>query len=956
MKKKLLKKVTQKTIIIIAIFVVSISIIFPTKSQAVDVGGVLAKPLTSFALFLLDVLEGGLQYYFIGGPINTAVVTFSSDEYLTIEDQLKLSENASDKKVEDDVSDYQSWLSENWIGSDEKGWDYVVTKFSPAEIFTNKIPMFSINFIDPPETGNNQESIASALQGTISSWYKALRMLAFVGMLSILVYVGIRMILSSTAGDKAKYKNMIMDWIVALCLLFFLHYIMEFTIIVTDSITSMVSSVGGSDFEVVLKQGNDNADTKLGDTPYVTNLMGLTRFRAQNENLAPRLMYILIYAMLVAYTVIFAFTYLKRVLMMAFLTVISPIVVLTYPIDKISDGNAQGFNMWLKEYIFNALLQPVHCILYAVLVGSALELAVDNPFYAIAAMAFILPAEQLMRKFFNFSKASAGTVSGVEGFAGGLIANKFLGGFSNRMTSGNSGGNSGGNNGNSDGSSNGKLRMQNGPSIGSLFGGGDSQSSEGTQTATPRQMSSASVGAPTTAGLHNSKISDKKLAEWKANNNKNQSKGTGIITPAQARQNIENRKKREDYQHRIDDLQNVLDDPDTIPEDRAVYQEQIDYYKGKIDEMDNPLNSNGQEDLTPEQIEDYKMRRDNLQNAIDDPNTTPEDRTIYQDELDFYNSKLNDIDNNNDDIDLPVQSTPTMSEPIEEDKPVLMNSQQARQVSAQRQATVDGNGVMPSGTSVPSGTTASSSKGKKQIRGIKNVLTSPEMKEGLAKGAKTAARFTVGGGMALVAGGITLAASGGDLSKAATATAGAYAVGSGMTNKAINTGKSIVKSASNARDTLQYRYTEGAEGVQAAQKQLEEKQMAKQKKEFMKDSSNVQKAKEMAYNLQKDDYKQVLEDTYKLKTRGVEEKNIEKTLEVAYGKPGGEPGVGIDEAGAVAKEIQKYGTNVLLDEKKPKILEKRFAKDIMQKGSGNITEEQAKVKAKEVMKIFEKFL
>ena len=51
---------------------------------------------------------------------------------------------------------------------------------------------------------------------------------------------------------------------------------------------------------------------------------------------------------------------------MAFLTIISPIVALTYPIDKM-DGEAKGFNMWLREFIFNALLQPLHYILYYIL-------------------------------------------------------------------------------------------------------------------------------------------------------------------------------------------------------------------------------------------------------------------------------------------------------------------------------------------------------------------------------------------------------------------------------------------------------------------------------------------------------------------------------------------------------------------------------------------------------------
>lgn len=89
---------------------------------------------------------------------------------------------------------------------------------------------------------------------------------------------------------------------------------------------------------------------------------------------------------------------------MAFLTLIAPLVALTYPIDKLKDGKAQAFDMWIKEYIFNALLQPFHLIIYTIFVSSAVELAAKNPIFAIIALAFITPAEKLLRKFFGFEK------------------------------------------------------------------------------------------------------------------------------------------------------------------------------------------------------------------------------------------------------------------------------------------------------------------------------------------------------------------------------------------------------------------------------------------------------------------------------------------------------------------------------------------------------------------------
>ena len=41
----------------------------------------------------------------------------------------------------------------------------------------------------------------------------------------VLLYVGIRMMLSSIASEKSKYKKMLGDWVISMCLVFVLHYI-----------------------------------------------------------------------------------------------------------------------------------------------------------------------------------------------------------------------------------------------------------------------------------------------------------------------------------------------------------------------------------------------------------------------------------------------------------------------------------------------------------------------------------------------------------------------------------------------------------------------------------------------------------------------------------------------------------------------------------------------------------
>lgn len=342
---------------------------------------------------------------------------------------------------------------------------------SPEEIFKGDILLFDVNFFNPKKVNKgviettqvaedgttietskegyyyinskgekvvtSQQNSADELKGVISRWYYTLRNLAIVGLMLVLIYVGIRILLSSVASEKSKYKQMFFDWLVAFCLVFVIHYIMIFAVQLTESFTDMIKSsvestaymgrienidLGTMDkYKKAINNAGMNADDfiKEGILYWPTNLLGFARLQSQRmDGTATYIGYVLCYLILVMYTVFFTFTYAKRLLYIAFLTVIAPLVVLTYPIDKISDGKSQAFDMWLKEYIFNLLLQPLHLLLYTVFISMAFDLAGQNIIYSLVVIGFMIPAEKLLREMFNFKKAhTPGFLSGATGAA-----------------------------------------------------------------------------------------------------------------------------------------------------------------------------------------------------------------------------------------------------------------------------------------------------------------------------------------------------------------------------------------------------------------------------------------------------------------------------------------------------------------------------------------------------------
>ncbi len=295
--------------------------------------------------------------------------------------------------------------------------------------------------------------IAYNLSDVVSRWFVSIRNIAIVLMLSILIYIGIRILLSSVSTDKAKYKQMLLDWFVGMCLLFLINVIMLLAITIVEYINVALKSISINNYYTGILENDEEGklsatiermlaageltgaskedfiyeyDGKTWITWPMNNAMSMLRIQAEMADESVMYVgYTICYLILVMFTVFFTFTYLRRVIYLAFLTMIAPFVAMTYPIDKSIDGSAQGFNRWLREYIFNLLIQPLHLLLYTVLIASVFELAVENVIYMLVALGFMLPAENLLRSLFGFSKSeTAGSLAGA--VAGGAMVSNMM--------------------------------------------------------------------------------------------------------------------------------------------------------------------------------------------------------------------------------------------------------------------------------------------------------------------------------------------------------------------------------------------------------------------------------------------------------------------------------------------------------------------------------------------------
>lgn len=265
--------------------------------------------------------------------------------------------------------------------------------FTIQNLLMGKYDLFDINiFVTSSSTatatqGQSESNFNVVIKESVANWYGTIRTLAIILSLIILLYSGIRMAASTTVTDRVKYKKILTAWIVGFALIFVLHYIVLVLITVSNQLVKVLSAlapVETTQFEIAVLQRIEAA-------------------KASGWNL---FLQAILYAMLVWYQAKFFFMYLKRVISNAFLILIAPLVTVTYAVDKSNDCKAQAFNAWLEEFITNTFIQPMHLILFLVLLYSAGAIAELYPIIAILFMFGIGKAEQVLRGLFKLRGSS----------------------------------------------------------------------------------------------------------------------------------------------------------------------------------------------------------------------------------------------------------------------------------------------------------------------------------------------------------------------------------------------------------------------------------------------------------------------------------------------------------------------------------------------------------------------
>lgn len=273
----------------------------------------------------------------------------------------------------------------------------------------NRIPLFNINYFntDPTYEVGDIEITADPnninIKEGITSVYYICRLLAMIISMLVLIYIGIRMTLSTVASDQAKYKKMLMSWLESMVIMFFLVYIISAVIYFGETITGIFYNMRCD--LINSGQGYDVFENKIrGNTlDLVLSASGLTLT-----------IWSIMYWILLFTELKFFWLYAKRLLMVGLLIIISPLITITYSIDKAGDGKAQVFSSWIKEFMVNVLIQPLHALIYLIFVLTANAIAEQSPVVAIAMFLAMGSVERMVKVVFDMRGIT--TLRGVNKF------------------------------------------------------------------------------------------------------------------------------------------------------------------------------------------------------------------------------------------------------------------------------------------------------------------------------------------------------------------------------------------------------------------------------------------------------------------------------------------------------------------------------------------------------------
>lgn len=295
-------------------------------------------------------------------------------------------------------------------------------------ILLNRIEFLNVNLFEPDDqvvermlrytvTGLKREEIEDSEKAEIKEDIKKSYIFIFrkhfanifialyvIGIILFLVAGIIAAILSvikATGIDKAYYKKISIEWLKAFVQMFLLIIYMVGVLQLNSAILSRCGK-----YVENLIANNQGGLTDFGENYTIFETL---RTRSYSLKLSIGAPAVLMYIILVWYTIKFLIMYIRRLIIVYVYAIFGPIVMAANLIQKILTGKSKIQVTWVKEFTLNVLIQSLQAAIYVIFIPEIYNIATQTVagfFLMFILIRFLFEFENILRQIFDLKSGA----------------------------------------------------------------------------------------------------------------------------------------------------------------------------------------------------------------------------------------------------------------------------------------------------------------------------------------------------------------------------------------------------------------------------------------------------------------------------------------------------------------------------------------------------------------------
>ncbi len=375
--------------------------------------------------------------------------------------------NLTQEEIEDRLyalqtrNPFEMTISELLLSFGDMVQDYMTFLFKDEltidRIIFNKVISLDANFFKYNKKGLAPDATRVVCE-TINKLYKVFNSIAIVVYLMMLVVVGIKIILGMP-GARAMGKELAVKWGTGIAILLLFPYVMRYAFALNEGLIaeirktftnnnpyeeivgSYIGKISDLQYDQVFEERSPEYISKsdyiysLGSSSatyaYIKQMNkykqrgDVMRIMRAMAGITGKLIYVILWLIMLWQLLVLTYMYTKRYLMIAFLISIFPIMLTVHIISTVVTGKGTGFSTWCMEFFLNVFIQSIHAVTYGI-IGGVVMANVQNGIVnggvermnwviLIIAINFIFEAESILKKIIKANATSINDASGVEG-------------------------------------------------------------------------------------------------------------------------------------------------------------------------------------------------------------------------------------------------------------------------------------------------------------------------------------------------------------------------------------------------------------------------------------------------------------------------------------------------------------------------------------------------------------